>query len=148
MNNQYNDVQEGEILDSSYVHTTQDKDTNVKNPRKTNLSVKAKKFGKNYREGETIGNGTQSAIKAGYSVGSASVTASRLLKDARVLAILNESVEDAESTIRDLMYTAESDTVRLAAAKEVLDRTVGKAVQRSESTNVTFTVEMMLNDKD
>lgn len=143
-----NDVVEGEIVDSAYDDTMQQKEQSVKNSRKTNLSVKAKKFIKNYTEGETMGNGTKSAIKAGYSEISASSYASQLLKNPKVLSVLNNAVEDAEGVIRDLMYTAESDTVRLAAAKEVLDRTVGKAVQRSESTNVTFTVEMMLNDKD
>lgn len=143
-----NEAIEGEVIDAgydAYNNTTQDNDDTVKRSRNTRLSVKADKFAKNYKESETMGNGTQSAIKAGYSKASASVTASRLLKDARVLAILNESVEDAERVIRDLMYTSDSDTVRLAAAKEVMDRTVGKAVQRTENTNLNISVEMMLN---
>jgi phage terminase small subunit len=146
MKNTTNEVLEGEVIESPYVHTIQDNNDNVNKPRNTKLSVKASKFVKNYIEGDTMGNGTKSAIKAGYSEISASSYASQLLKSPKVLAVLNGKVEEAERVISDLMYTSESDAIRLSAAKEVLDRTVGKAVQRSESTNVHITVEMMLDD--
>jgi phage terminase small subunit len=146
MKNTTKEVLEGEVIDSSYVHTTQSNEDNVKNPKSAKLSVKASKFIKNYTEGETMGNGTKSAIKAGYSEVSASSYASQLLKNPKVLSVLNGKVEEAERVISDLMYTSESDAIRLASAKEVLDRTIGKSVQRSESTNVHITVEMMLDD--
>jgi phage terminase small subunit len=146
MKNTTKEVLEGEVMDSSYVHTTQSNEDNVKNPKSTRLSVKASEFIKNYTEGETMGNGTKSAIKAGYSEVSASSYASQLLKNPKVLSVLNGKVEEAERVISDLMYTSESDAIRLASAKEVLDRTIGKSVQRSESTNVHITVEMMLDD--
>ena len=44
-------------------------------------------------------NATQAAIRAGYSAGSAHVTASRLLKNAKVLALVEEAaVQQAERT--------------------------------------------------
>lgn len=146
--NEDTDVVEGEVLMPGEYNVIKDKQENVKIPKKTKLSLKAQKFIENYKEGNTMGNATKSAIKAGYSEVSASSYGSQLLKNPKVLAVLNESVEEAERVIRDLMYTSESDAVRMAAAKEVLDRTIGKSVQRSESTQVNINVEMMLNGND
>lgn len=147
-NKNIEEIAEGEVVQSPYAHDTmQDNKENVKSPKKRDLSFKAVKFAKNYIEGETMGNGTKSAIKAGYSEASASVQAVRLLKDVRVLAILNENVEQAEATIKDLMYD-ESPAIRLAASKEILDRTVGKPIQRRETVQVNITVESMLNGDD
>lgn len=142
------EVLEGEVLMPGEYNTMKDNEKNVKSTKKKRLSVKAQKFIENYKEGNTMGNATKSAIKAGYSEVSSSVTGSRLLKDARVLSILNESVDDAQEVIKDLMYSSESDAVRMAAAKELLDRTIGKSIQRSESVRVNITVESMLNDPD
>jgi len=116
----------------------------VKRPKAThklsNLPLKQRKFVKYYKE---TGNGTKSAKLAGYSERSAAVQASRLLRNENVLAILNDSVEEAEGVIKSLMHS-EDEKVQLAAAREVLDRTIGKPIQRSESVAVNITVESML----
>lgn len=124
-----------------------DKSKSVKSSKVNGLTYKQRLFIKAYKEGNTMGNGTRSAMKAGYSDNSAHVQASVLLKNPKVLAILNESVEEAEGVIISLMNDGEqAGTTRLAAAREVLDRTMGKAVQRSENVNVNISVESMLND--
>lgn len=104
------------------------------------LPLKQRKFVKYYKE---TGNGTKSAKLAGYSEKSAAVQASRLLRNENVLAILNDSVEEAEGVIKSLMRS-DDEKVRLAAARETLDRTIGKPIQRSESVAVNITVESML----
>jgi phage terminase small subunit len=110
----------------------------------SSLPLKRRKFIQNYIE---TGKKRDSAIKAGYAEVSAHVTANRILKSDKVLSILNDSVEQAEDTITDLM-SDENPAIRLAASREVLDRTLGKSVQRSESVRVNVTVESMLNDND
>jgi phage terminase small subunit len=106
------------------------------------MPLKHRKFVKYYKE---TGNGTNSAKLAGYSPTSAHVTASRLLKDSKVLAVLHDSVEEAELVIKELMQS-ENEETRLKAAKETLDRTIGKPIQRSESVSVNISVESMLGD--
>lgn len=130
------------MKDTKETKTRTQNKTKVKRSELQSLPLKQRKFIKAYIES---GNGTRSAIKAGYSERSASTQASRLLKNERVLSILNDSVEEAEGVIRGLM-SSESEAIALQAAREVLDRTVGKPVQRSESTHINITVESMLDD--
>lgn len=140
--NKANEIIEGEVI-------TKQKNNNVKRSRNNKLSYKASQFAKYYKEGNTMGNGTKSAIKAGYSEVAASAQASRLLKDVRVLDILNKNIDRAQGVISSIMDDeSESGTTRLAAAREVLDRTIGKPIQRSESVSVNITVESMLESDD
>lgn len=120
---------------------TQHKDKIVKSVRITDLPLRQRKFIKNYKE---TGKKRDSAIKAGYSEHSAHTTANRLLKNEKVLSILNSAVEEAEGVIRGLMQS-DDEKIALAASREVLDRTIGKPVQRSESVSVNITVESMLD---
>lgn len=106
------------------------------------LPLKQRKFVQYYKK---TGNGTKSAKLAGYAESGAHVTASRLLRSDKVLAILHDSVEEAELVVKELLHSDNED-VRLKAAKEVLDRSVGKSVARTESVAVNITVESMLND--
>jgi len=147
MNTSNNDAIEGEII-NPLKHTTQDNEQDVKSSKSTHPTFRQVMFANNYKEGNTMGNGTASAIKAGYSPVSAAAQASQLLKNPKVLSILNESTELAEKTIKSIMLDSDSDAVRLAAAKELLDRTVGKAVQRNESVRINITVESMLEGTD
>lgn len=129
-------------------HTTTSKDATVNRPEVkhkpiTRLPLKQRKFVKYYKE---TGNGTKSAKLAGYSEKSAAVQASRLLRNENVLALLNDAKEEAEAVIISLMRDAESEQVRRQAANDVLDRTVGKPIQRSESVAVTISVETMLGN--
>lgn len=110
------------------------------------LTYKQRQFINEYKK---TGNGVQSALKAGYGNGKYQVAASSataLLKNPKVLAVLNDHVEEAELVIASLMHS-DNEQIALAAAKETLDRTVGKAVQRSENVNINITVESMLNNE-
>ena len=61
-------------------------------PRKTELTVKQKKFVKAIASGTSA---TEAAIKAGYSKRSAKVTASRTLTRANVRAALDKEIDSA-----------------------------------------------------
>ena len=79
-------------------------------------------------------NATQAAIMAGYSSkgggAGAAVTASRLLRDPRVLQAIKEESERrlrsgvamAADTLTELAQNAQSESVRLQAAQALLDR--------------------------
>jgi phage terminase small subunit len=120
----------------------------VKRPKSSNalmreLPLKQRKFVKYYKE---TGNGTKSAKLAGYSGVSAHTTANRLLKNEKVLHILEDAVEEAQVVVESIMRNRDNHPkLRLEAAKEVLDRTIGKPIQRSESVSVNITVESMLD---
>lgn len=129
------------VLEGEVISTTKPQ-TKRQQPRMRDLPLKQRKFIKYYRE---TGNGKQSAIRAGYSENGAAVTASRLLTKPKVLAILNDSVEEAELVIKELLHSRDED-VRLKAAKETLDRTIGKPVARTENVSVNITVEHMLSE--
>jgi phage terminase small subunit len=142
MKTQENELIEGEVINP----TTTQKSKVVKTSKSYKPTFRQIQFAKAYIEGDTMGNGTKSAIKAGYSESSAGPMASSLLRNPNVLAILNSKVEVAERVISDLMTTGESDAIRLAAAKETLDRTQGKSVSRSMDVKVNITVEDMLGE--
>lgn len=105
--------------------------------------IRYRRFAKHYNE---TGNGTKSAIAAGYSPLSAAQQASALLKNPKVLELLNKNVEKAEGVLVTIMSDeAEKSSDRIKAATEVLDRTIGKPVQRTETVSVNITVETMLS---
>jgi len=63
-------------------------------------------------------NGTQAAIRAGYSPKSAHVQANRLLKSDKVQALLRQAMMDEDEIrlrIADLAKNAKSESVRLKA---------------------------------
>jgi len=74
-------------------------------------------------------NGTQAAIKAGYSAKAAKETASRLLTKVNVLNFIEEEQKKVPDNIPDkdailqffkhLMYTSEKETVRMNAAIQI-----------------------------
>lgn len=140
MNEHENEAIEGEVINN----TKTSKARIVKTSRVSKPTFRQVEFAKNYIEGNTKGNGTRSAIKAGYSERGAGQQASELLKNPNVLAILHSGVEEAETVIRSLIQS-DSESIQLAAAKELLDRTQGKSVQRSENVNINISVEDMLS---
>lgn len=77
---------------------------------------------------------------------SAGVIAVDNLKKPRVLAYLEGHVQGAQETITDIMLHSDSDKLRLDASKEILDRTVGKAVQKHQSTSVNINIDTLLED--
>lgn len=111
------------------------------------LTDKQKKFAEAYFE---LSKGTQAAIIAGYAEGSAHVEASRLLKNDKVREYIEElqkerreriqyrlaaMAEKAAEMVFELAVNAESETVRLSAIKDILDRSGYKATDKIEQKN-------------
>lgn len=88
------------------------------------------------------GNATQSAIYAGYSAKGAVQSGHRLKKQfndqiqERVKRMVQDMVPASLSAIQALIDQGESESVRLAAAKDVLDRAGLKPVEKTEVTNI------------
>ena len=88
------------------------------------------------------GNATQSAIDAGYSEHSAKHKGYQLTKQLageiaeKTQKLVAEIMPSALSELRNLVSNAESESVKLGAIKDVLDRAGLKPVERIEQTNV------------
>jgi phage terminase small subunit len=88
------------------------------------------------------GNATQSAIHAGYSEKGAVQAGHRLKKQfndqiqERVKRMVQDMVPASLSAIQTLIDQGESESVRLAAAKDILDRSGLKPVEKIETTNI------------
>lgn len=87
---------------------------------------------------------TQAAREAGYA--HPGIRSQELMKRANVLAQLEKGQKKAQKTILQLM-DSRSDKIKLEAAKEVLDRTLGKAVQRVQTENTHVSIELDLSGK-
>ncbi|SMQ86833.1 Phage terminase, small subunit [Bacillus sp. OV166] len=111
------------------------------------LTDKQKKFVEIYIE---ISNGHKAAVIAGYAEIGASQEAYRLLRNPRVKEYIDElekerreriqnrlaaMVEQAVKKMFELATTAESESVRLAAIKDILDRAGYKATNKVEQKN-------------
>lgn len=97
-----------------------------------------------------LNNGTQSAIKAGYSPESAYSQASRALKNDKIVAYmakvraerrqvvhnkLSQMAEKAVIMLYDLAENATSETVRIQALRDIMDRGGYKPVDKSQNQN-------------
>ena len=95
------------------------------------------------------GNATQSAIEAGYSEKTAKQKGYELKKNLRheindqTQKVLADKIPQNLHFLSELAEKAESESVRLAAVKDILDRAGLKPVERSEVT----TVERMSNEE-
>lgn len=112
------------------------------------LNARQRKFAQEYW---VTGNGTQSAIKAGYSEKTAHVQASNLLKHPKIKILIKELEEESRALLqqqfardaieaRKIMFNIMRDddapeNVRLSAAKDFLDRAGYKPVEKSEVDN-------------
>lgn len=96
------------------------------------------------------GHGTNSAISAGYSKTSAYSTASDLLRNPKIAAAIEgerearkkaiqnklaKYAEDAVILLYDLAKSSDSDSVRMQAIKDILDRAGHKPVDKVENKN-------------
>ena len=111
------------------------------------LNARQTKFAQEYW---TTGNGTQSAIKAGYSEKTAYSQANQLLKNVEIQKKIKELEEESRSLLqqqfsrdaieaRKIMFNIMQDddapeNVRLSAAKDFLDRAGYKPVDKQETT--------------
>ena len=88
------------------------------------------------------GNATQSAIEAGYSEKTANQKGyelKKLLKEQiyeNVQIILQDRIPASLYLLSELAQSAESESVRLGAVKDLLDRSGLKPVERIETTSV------------
>ena len=94
------------------------------------------------------GNATKSAIYAGYSEKTAKAQGHQLknklsnqIQDATYKA-LQDKIPQALKWVTDLAENAESESVRLGAVKDILDRAGMKPVEKIETT----TIEQMSAD--
>ena len=88
------------------------------------------------------GNATKSAIHAGYSEKTAKAQGHQLknklseqIKDATYKA-LQDKIPQALKWVTDLAENAESESVRLGAVKDILDRAGMKPVEKIETTTI------------
>ena len=88
------------------------------------------------------GNATKSATMAGYSEKTAYVKGCQLKKQfAREIAeqtqqMIVDSIPGALSQLKNLAESAQSESVRLGAVKDILDRAGLKPVEKVEQTNI------------
>ena len=88
------------------------------------------------------GNATKAATMAGYSEKTAYVKGCQLKKQfAREIAeqtqqMIVDSIPGALSQLKNLAESAQSESVRLGAVKDILDRAGLKPVEKVEQTNI------------
>ena len=88
------------------------------------------------------GNATDSAIKAGYSEKTAKQKGYELKKNLRheineqTQKVLADKIPASLNVLSKLAEGAESESVRLGAVKDILDRAGLKPIERSEVTTV------------
>ncbi len=96
-----------------------------------NLTKKQDKFVKEYLD---TGNGTQAALKA-YDTkneNTASSIAWENLRKPEIQVAIQDSAKTAQAVILQLAQSAENESVRLNASKDILDRAGFKPVDKSE----------------
>jgi len=100
------------------------------------------------------GNATQSAIKAGYSAKSAYQKGHQLKKQfiRQIEDATREAIQDAIpgalAQLKELSAAAESETVRLQASKDILDRAGLKPTERIEQVTVEKSTDELRKELD
>jgi phage terminase small subunit len=98
------------------------------------LTQKQKKFADKYLE---TGNGTMAAKEA-YTKSNdncAAVEASRTLRKDKIQEYLANKADRASQVIFELLESAQNETVRLNAGKDILDRAGFKPVDKKDLTS-------------
>lgn len=113
------------------------------------LTPKQKKFADEYIK---TGNGTKSALKT-YDTDDYSTAASianENLNKPEIVAYLDSHVKQASNVILEIMNDKEAnESVRIVAAKDVLDRTIGRPKERIEQDSkqdITVKIVNYAND--
>lgn len=103
---------------------------------KPKLTPKQKKFADTYLETGKVRESYAIAYESKGKKETQEVNASRILRKDQVQAYLADHVEMARSVIVEIAQSKKSkDNDRLQAAKDILDRTEGKPVQRQINAN-------------
>lgn len=106
------------------------------------LTKKQAEFLKVYKE---TGNATEAAARA-YDVKDRSVASSigtENLNKPAIRVYKEEWEEQAKQIVYNLAITAENETVRLNAAKDILDRNVGKSKQSVDVTSDNKPIQLV-----
>lgn len=106
----------------------------------TKLTKKAKAFAKDYIE---TGNATL-AVKNNYNVSSdnsAASAGSRLLRNSKVREYIEDKAETVAAIVFEIAQFGESDSSRLSASKDILDRAGFKPIERTHSINEVIVYE-------
>lgn len=75
----------------------------------------------------------------------ANIQASKLLAKPSVQIYMQQHETLAKETVVDIMNNSQKDDTRLKAAFDVLDRNLGKAIQKSENQNVNLNLNIEAN---
>lgn len=114
---------------------------------KTKLTKKEKDFAKEYLE---TGNGVQSVLKTydteDYST--AASIATENLKKPKVKEYLESKAEKAAEFVFQLAESAETESVRLGASKDILDRAGFKPVDKSQTVSMNVNLDARVKDED
>lgn len=110
------------------------------------LTPKQDKFLKSYLE---TGNGTKAALEAYDTTDykTAGAIASENLKKPSIMEKFKAAQDIAHSTIVSLATGAENEAVRLNAAKDIMDRTEGRATQKTEVEARVFIEQISEEEK-
>jgi phage terminase small subunit len=98
------------------------------------MTPKQKKFADEYLE---TGNGTEAALKTYNTVSenTAAVIASENIRKPKIQEYLSSKAERAAQVIFELLESAQNETVRLNAGKDILDRAGYKPLDKSDITS-------------
>ena len=122
---------------------------NKKKSQRTEMTMKERRFADKYLE---CGNKTEAADQV-YNCKDravAQVVGHNVSMRPQVLVYLKEQEDLAKQTIIDLCANGESEFIRSNAAKDILDRNTGKAVQKKtdgESKGDTYNILIQRYDK-
>lgn len=74
----------------------------------------------------------------------ARTNAYQLLRKPEAQIYLQKHIDNARETVVELMNTSKKDDIRLRSAIDILDRTTGKAIQRTEvaSSAINLTIDL------
>lgn len=115
---------------------------------KGKLTPKQKKFADKYLE---TGNGTRSALAA-YDTEdyqTAASIAEENLKKPEIIVYLDKHVEMAKSVITEIAQNKDNKpSDRISAAKDILDRTIGKPKERIEQESKQDTTVKIISYAD
>lgn len=123
-----------------------DKGLKDKKAKSAGLTRKQRAFADKILDNPKISN-TQAYVEAygNDNVKTAGKAAHNLMKNPKVLQYMETYAPQAERRIIELTQS-ENERIALDASRDILDRTKGKAIARTESMNVNVSIESFLNE--
>lgn len=124
-----------------------DKGLKDKKAKSAGLTRKQKDFADKILDNPKISN-TQAYVEAygNTNIKTAGKAAHSLMKNPKILQYMDSYAPQAERRIIELTQS-ENERIALDASRDILDRTKGKAIARTESMNVNVSIESFLNEE-